>query len=335
MRQRIAIAIALACQPEAPDRRRADDGARRHRAGRDPPAARPPAPRERPLGHPDHPRPRRHVVDRRPRLDLLRRPGRRVGPREDVLRRRGTRTRARCSTRCRIPSSGATSRSSRSRARRRAPAASRRAARSTRAARFARGRLPGARARARSTATAARSPATSTRSQRDERARAPRRRGRLRRGAAAAACAPSRGELCGRPRRRSSASSASRGCGKSTLAARGGRPGPSDVGPIIFEGRELSPLGRRARPRELVRLQIVFQNPYSSLNPRRQGRLAARGRARDARAGPAAASGRACAELLERGRAARQARPTGSRTSSAAASGSASRSPARSPPSPR
>ena len=48
MRQRIAIAIALACRPEAADRRRADDGARRHRAGRDPPAARPPPPRERP-----------------------------------------------------------------------------------------------------------------------------------------------------------------------------------------------------------------------------------------------------------------------------------------------
>ena len=64
---------------EAADRRRADDGARRHRAGRDPPAARPPAPRERPRRDPDHPRPRRHVGDRRPRLDLLRRPGRRVG----------------------------------------------------------------------------------------------------------------------------------------------------------------------------------------------------------------------------------------------------------------
>jgi oligopeptide/dipeptide ABC transporter ATP-binding protein len=32
----------------------------------------------------------------------------------------------------------------------------------------------------------------------------------------------------------------------------------------------VTPLTRRARPRELVKLQLVFQNPYSSLNPRRR-----------------------------------------------------------------
>ena len=32
----------------------------------------------------------------------------------------------------------------------------------------------------------------------------------------------------------------------------------------------MTPLTRRARPRELARLQMVFQNPYSSLNPRRK-----------------------------------------------------------------
>jgi peptide/nickel transport system ATP-binding protein len=60
------------------------------------------------------------------------------------------------------------------------------------------------------------------------------------------------------------------GCGKSSLArAAVGLVKPS-AGTILFEGREVSPLTRRARPKELVRLQLVFQNPYSSLNPRRK-----------------------------------------------------------------
>jgi oligopeptide/dipeptide ABC transporter ATP-binding protein len=39
---------------------------------------------------------------------------------------------------------------------------------------------------------------------------------------------------------------------------------------VRFEGRPVTPLRRRARARELARLQLVFQNPYSSLNPRRK-----------------------------------------------------------------
>jgi peptide/nickel transport system ATP-binding protein len=39
---------------------------------------------------------------------------------------------------------------------------------------------------------------------------------------------------------------------------------------VLFEGRDVTPLTRRARPRGLVGLQMVFQNPYSSLNPRRR-----------------------------------------------------------------
>ena len=60
------------------------------------------------------------------------------------------------------------------------------------------------------------------------------------------------------------------GCGKSTLArAAVGLVAPSG-GSIVFDGRELAPLGRRARSRHDVRLQMVFQNPYASLNPRRR-----------------------------------------------------------------
>jgi len=60
------------------------------------------------------------------------------------------------------------------------------------------------------------------------------------------------------------------GCGKSSLArAAVGLVAPT-AGTVRFEGREVTPMTRRARPRELVRLQMVFQNPYSSLNPRRK-----------------------------------------------------------------
>ena len=60
------------------------------------------------------------------------------------------------------------------------------------------------------------------------------------------------------------------GCGKSSLArAAVGLIRPAG-GSVVFEGREVTPLTRRARPRDLARLQMVFQNPYSSLNPRRK-----------------------------------------------------------------
>ncbi|TML17198.1 MAG: ABC transporter ATP-binding protein [Actinobacteria bacterium] len=60
------------------------------------------------------------------------------------------------------------------------------------------------------------------------------------------------------------------GCGKSSLArAAVGLVKPS-AGKVVFEGSEVTPLRRGARPRELARLQMVFQNPYSSLNPRRK-----------------------------------------------------------------
>jgi peptide/nickel transport system ATP-binding protein len=59
------------------------------------------------------------------------------------------------------------------------------------------------------------------------------------------------------------------GCGKSSLARAAVGLVPTSGGTVTFEGKPVTPLTRRARPQSLVRLQLVFQNPYSSLNPRR------------------------------------------------------------------
>src|SRR5436190_2161250 len=60
------------------------------------------------------------------------------------------------------------------------------------------------------------------------------------------------------------------GCGKSTLArAAVGLLKPT-AGSVWFEGSQVRPIGRRARSRTDARLQMVFQNPFSSLNPRRR-----------------------------------------------------------------
>jgi oligopeptide/dipeptide ABC transporter ATP-binding protein len=60
------------------------------------------------------------------------------------------------------------------------------------------------------------------------------------------------------------------GCGKSTLARAAVGLVKVTSGSVVFAGREVGHLGRRGRGRELARLQLVFQNPYSSLNPRRR-----------------------------------------------------------------
>ena len=58
----------------------------------------------------------------------------------------------------------------------------------------------------------------------------------------------------------------------------------------------MTPLSRRARSAQLVRLQLVFQNPYSSLNPRRKvGAQLADGLASAARDAPRAAESPSCA----------------------------------------
>jgi oligopeptide/dipeptide ABC transporter ATP-binding protein len=60
------------------------------------------------------------------------------------------------------------------------------------------------------------------------------------------------------------------GCGKSSLAKAAVGLVPVAAGSVTFEGRAVHVLGRRARRPSERRLQLVFQNPYESINPRRK-----------------------------------------------------------------
>ena len=58
------------------------------------------------------------------------------------------------------------------------------------------------------------------------------------------------------------------GCGKSTLATLILRLNPLAGGRIVFDGDDVSRLRGQAAKRYRARVQAVFQDPYSSLNPR-------------------------------------------------------------------
>jgi len=60
------------------------------------------------------------------------------------------------------------------------------------------------------------------------------------------------------------------GCGKSTLARLLARLDDVTAGSIRFQGRDITSLSRRALRSVRAELQMVFQDPYSSLNPRRR-----------------------------------------------------------------
>jgi len=60
------------------------------------------------------------------------------------------------------------------------------------------------------------------------------------------------------------------GCGKSTLARAILQLIPPTSGSVTFEGREIAGLGSRAARGLRSDMQMVFQDPYASLNPRKR-----------------------------------------------------------------
>jgi peptide/nickel transport system ATP-binding protein len=90
------------------------------------------------------------------------------------------------------------------------------------------------------------------------------------------------------------------GCGKSTVGRSIMQLPPPTGGSVIFEGRDLASLDAEALRRTRTRLHMIFQDPVSSLNPRRK--------VRDIVAEPMAIAGVGTAE--ERGRRVRTALET-------------------------
>jgi oligopeptide transport system ATP-binding protein len=58
------------------------------------------------------------------------------------------------------------------------------------------------------------------------------------------------------------------GCGKSTLARAIMQLMPMTEGAVVLEGRDLSKISKRTVRAERVNFQMIFQDPYASLNPR-------------------------------------------------------------------
>ena len=361
MRQRIHDRHGAGRAADAPAGRRADDRARRRRAGRDPaPARRPPArgghepaPRLARLpGRRRHLRPRgRHVRRRagrgRPTRTVLRRPRASLHGRPDRQPPRGRR-RATGSA----PSPGSPPEPgplpAGLRVRAALPARSRRLCRPGRSrwseaapghwARCIR-RRPARRARAPRSRDRGRggAPRCSLVGRASDARRIAHRRGLAR--ADRARSAARHGRPWPMPRSRSRAARSlgivgESGSGKSTLARCLALLERPDAGRVLFEGEDLTRLRppRLRRPRR--RIQIVFQDPYSSLNPRLTVGSALREVLRVHDLVPRDQIARPRGARCSTRSGCRRARSSAIRPTSPAASGSGSASPARSRPSP-
>src|SRR5271154_3522250 len=90
------------------------------------------------------------------------------------------------------------------------------------------------------------------------------------------------------------------GCGKSTLGKTILRLVPSAEGAIVLDGTDITRLGDSAMAPHRRRLQMIFQDPFGSLNPRQTIRTGVRtGPKGDRAGGPGGRRGR-MAEIVTR-----------------------------------